>query len=1523
MLAVLVCLAACAKPEEETEDGPSAEVTVTSIEVVEGTTPAQVNLDAIPDFSGIQVKVNYSDGTSKTVGFADVTVGAVDTSEVGMKTVKVTYQSVSTTFRIAVVDPEATAYVIGIDANIAVEDTNCYVFDELKLDTLQVIAIYSTGREEILNKDQYTLSTVDTTVAGEKTMTVTYNADPTMTDTVKFNVIGVKDITVITGTVASKIKVGQTLDVAGIQVLVTYTNDVTADKEYKDLTVGTIDTSTAGVKQLTVTYKDKTIEFPVEVIAPDHIEINKGSYPEKVKIGDAYAAPELKGWLYYTDGTTKDELNASNITCTVDTTKVGDQQLVFSHAGLTATATVEVVGASQIQVQSGIKKEMLKGEAFDISGLQVYASYTDGTNETLSASALKIDGTIDTSKPGEQTISITYLDKTITYTVKICTVVAIRADKENTVIQAGDPISVDDIAVYGIFDDEKGSEVLLETGITTNVDTLDKDSEENKTLTVTYTGEWGTFTDDIIITTTPPDLVSIEITAYDKYVELGGDYDESSVTVFANFDNNTRKKVTATITDVVTTAAGNAVLKATYTFNGKTEETTVNVTVLPVSSTTVRGVATQVKKGETLDASGIEVTVTFSTEGFEPIIRTFRIADGVVVGTANTGTVGKGYLDVSIPGVVEYQYVYDIIGISKIEFFDADFDTVRDGHAVDFDNIMIKVTYTDVAGNVKAEEQKKLSDIKGITTKEESVANGVKITITHEDAGTIERELKIIKLQYIHAITGSIPPSIFQGQELDLSDMKVAFVYDNGDTYLVSVKEDAAITHNDIDPTKVGDQHIDITYTDAKGVKYKTTVIVTVKGVSKVEIVPGTVRTVIYTGSDKYDVSGLLVKVTYTDGAVTYVRLTDENTKLKIAEWPSSAQVGKTKLVVSYMGKTGEIEIEVRDKAEVEGNTGFIFGTLKPDELVARESYKNNFRDGSSPYYVGDDNKFYFYLNVVILDENYNIIETDGRTERTTVNVYKDGELLSDYSAYVAFNPADNSYDFTEAAIGSTFTLEIRPEDPSRYDPSNPDIVKTHTVKVVDGYNVYEAWELNMMTNSSHDITQECFGSENSVTQVAAVDRFLATKGVSRPDRLASIVLHCNLDVGEEDLPSEYFYIDSKGVNQGLFDHVGLFRRDLRPEEKSFSIYGNYFSVYSYDVPCVTPKGVANNDDDYSSSDLFRIRLTSAAHDEIATKKTKQAFRDYVVNIRDIATRDDDPNSNDQSASERHMRGLVCYKVGETTINMTNVNIDAYMTSVIVENMGSELNLNKVRFYNSWQGHLFLWSLNEHQQDRGGEQEVTWDYIPNLDVNIVDSSLSKNGGPVILAQAPHVNYAMERNCGVVVKADAASEISTYVTGQEAWFVAVGQTQMAAQIRAMSPLIGKALGNNAFGFVTTNKIQGVETINMMMVAMGNAGMGFDGAGMCNASFEKDGVMIMQSHHDNNTTSFQNLALDYAANTIYQQSGRWAPIFQTSGGGLAYTDGTMVGPLNEQIATGDHITLYYKDLGACIAMEYYHP
>ena len=422
-------------------------------------------------------------------------------------------------------------------------------------------------------------------------------------------------------------------------------------------------------------------------------------------------------------------------------------------------------------------------------------------------------------------------------------------------------------------------------------------------------------------------------------------------------------------------------------------------------------------------------------------------------------------------------------------------------------------------------------------------------------------------------------------------------------------------------------------------------------------------------------------------------------------------------------------------------------------------------------------------------------------------------------------------------------------------------------------------------------------------------------------------------------------------TQKALYDQLGIFNIGLTNSQKSFNIYGNYYSIYSYNLPCVAPKNVGNNLDDFSSTSLFKIKLyhstfpdeyVDAHPDEIMYNQlphyttldgSKMPFADFTVNIIDLATRDNDPVSNDQTASERHMRGLICYKVGENVTNITNVNVEAFMISLCVEHANSTLNLDKVNFYNAWQNHLFLWNDNRYQAWVQGKDFETGAYVHNLKVNINDSDLTKCGGPVILAQHKNTDRLCNLKNGVEVNVTGTSDLHTYVTGQEAWFVAVGQTQLAAQIRAMSSLIGVVQGQpviTGHGYAAKDKIQGVETINMVMVNMG-VGLNVGGTETYNASYTENGITSLLSGKQGNER-FQNSELDnYKYATSLENNGVPAPIFQSSGGGTALTDGAtgcygidfgtqQKGMPSATLYQGEYITLYYMGIG--IMLEYYH-
>ena len=1557
VLAALLGLAACIN-NPATDGGEN----VKSIEIVSGSVPTQVKVGETPDFSGIKVNVVFEDNTTKEVGYSDVTVSAVDTSSAGEKTVTVTYKGVSVDFKVNVVEEDGTPVVTSIKIVPGSINLDYYIGQDPDFTTLQVEATYSNGATSVLKADEYTFTAIDTSAAGEKTFTVTYTANTGLTDSVQITVAPISSITVIGGSVNNKLNVGESLDTSKIQVAVEYENGKGEVVEAYNLTVGTVDTTTYGKKSLSITYKGITIEYPVEVVGMVSLTVNKGSYSETVKFGGEFDTSGITALVEFSDGTHKSLTAADLKLGNISVATLGDQDLTVSYENaetgekVETTVKITVIGVEALTVVDGtVSNEIFKGEALDLSNIKVSVKYTDGSTDSLDFADLAL-GSIDVNVAGEQKLTITHLDKTIEYAVKVCVITAIRFEGVSKTVQAGEPIDVSELVVYGIYDDSHETEIVLSEGITTNVDDIDINSEEAKTLVVSYNGEHGEFSASLIISSTPPELLRIEIRSWNKTIGLGGVYNTNSINVYAIYGNETEEKITNfTVTDIATNVAGEVEFTVTYTEDGVEKSATEKVTVLPISRLEVSGVASVVNKGAALDLSKIKVTAIFSDNSSRIVS-----ASEISVSTPDTSVAGDKTFTVEYLGF-EQEVSYYVRAITSVKILPGSVSTaLRVGYEVDVSGLVLDITYSN--GD---REQKKASELTGVTCT--GTAKGsTKLTVTYKYSDNEEFSDSInltqITVVRISALNNTIPSLVMQGTTLDFSSMSLSLYYDNGEVYLVplpapnpgelTAKEGyLKVDYSGVNTDKVGSQAISFEYNDGVSVNhdydallgagaitqaqynaikftFDTSINFSVRGIKTVEIVAGSVYDKVYEGK-AVDTSGISVKVTYDDGDDndendTYIYVTIDNPALKI-ELPNTSlgESEETKVVtlwVEFAGVRGSMDITVEKIPDV--SEGTIVGVLLPNALVARESYKKNFMDSNSPYYVGDDNSFYFYLDVIVLDDNDEVVEKDGRTYSTAAVVYlvdgnNETKLEGDaLTAMVEFDSSKNSYDFTEAAIGKTFRLEIRPAG----EPENTSLKKSHTVTVVDGYNVYEAWELNLMTNVSRDITAGCNGAENKIDQVKVVDKFLKDNfGVTRPENLAGIVLHGNIDVKVEDLPPEYFYVDSNGVNQGMYDSHGVFNRQLNLNAKTFDIYGNYFTIYSYNLPCVTPKGVANNDDEHSSADFIRVELDYAARRYMGEKKTPEAFNEFVVSIRDLATRDNDPSSNDQSASERHMRGLACYELGEVYANVYNVNVDSYMTSMVVDMIGTTVNLENVKFYNAWQSHLYLWAENLHQSYLGGTKQETWDYIPNQKVNIKTSSITKCGGPVIIAQTSGVNDPCSLTCGIEVAVDKDSVLQSYVTGQEAWFVAVGQTQIAAQIKAMSATIG-----NGKGFTSTDKINGVETINMVMVAMGNTGATLKGT-TPNVSYSRDGKVLMQSHHPNNTKTFQ-VERDQTINYITQNPSysalKTAPIFETSTGGLGYVNQKMqCTALDAKFYTGDHITLYYTALGANIMMEYY--
>ena len=248
--------------------------------------------DAI-DFSGIKAYAKYSDSTlDKEYTASELTVTYADdiTATEGQKEVKVSFQDPhlnveqSTTVLISVTkDPNAVvheSYKLVVPTTFK---TDYLVGETISTTGLKLVEVMSDKSEkEITDHTGLTfnpaLSTV-TATAGNHEVTATYNGEA-VTGSVIFRVIDPNDnknsVTgaTVSGTYKTTYEVGETVDLTGIVVTVTYKDGTTVELGASDLTVGEVDMTTAGTKTVRLNFTDANGEanfttFTVTVVKKD------------------------------------------------------------------------------------------------------------------------------------------------------------------------------------------------------------------------------------------------------------------------------------------------------------------------------------------------------------------------------------------------------------------------------------------------------------------------------------------------------------------------------------------------------------------------------------------------------------------------------------------------------------------------------------------------------------------------------------------------------------------------------------------------------------------------------------------------------------------------------------------------------------------------------------------------------------------------------------------------------------------------------------------------------------------------------------------------------------------------------------------------------------------------------------------------------------------------------------------------------------------------------------------------------
>ncbi len=713
------------------------------------------------------------------------------------------------------------------------------------------------------------------------------------------------------------------------------------------------------------------------------------------------------------------------------------------------------------------------------------------------------------------------------------------------------------------------------------------------------------------------------------------------------------------------------------------------------------------------------------------------------------------------------------------------------------------------------------------------------------------------------------------------------------------------------------------------------------KKVSDISIKDGTFKYT-YEVGETVDLSDIILVISYNDGTSKEVGYSDAT-----VDTFSTSTAGTKKLTITYEGFTKTIDVRVESTlngGETGGENGggsnsgvdySIVGVTEPASISSLVNKKKDFINGSYGYVVGDDNAYYYTLSLSVYDADDNKVTITTYTSFSLVYlVTNENDSVSEtllegeeLERYVSIDETKNAFDFTEAAIGKTFKIASRPAEgllPEEYD----DFTRTHTVTIVDGYNIYSAKELNIITNATNDKFDVDGDGVDETTQADVAKKFLQDNGIAIPDSpIASVILHGDLTVTVDDLPSVYMVNTTNTSGEEVtyvHDVISIYYHTTNYQNAEgkyeFTIHGNYYTIFSNGIPYVNPAEAAD-DGNVTHTQLFKFNVDTAA--------LGYDYRNYSLNINNLKLMDDNPNDPEDNASARSMLGLIAMKVSHQNVTVDNTIMERYTISFFGDCDRLAIDLNEVKLYNAWQNHIYLWSNNDIDE-KDTVVSADDETYSNIKLNVTKSIVTTCGGPVIISQVKDPSYTKNQLSGPDVIIDEETSIYSYSTPDSIWFTSLGANSIATQIVALDGLFTPGYTS----FMTTNPLDGVYNGNFMNIIMVNLKSGYDLTNLGNDDL--DGTFSVGDNTLLNMNDGENAAVEQ----IIALSSGAAPVFQSAAGitsgtglGVGYFDGsTMVTGLtgdpatdgyNQQLlynAEGGYLMLYFNGMG--IVLGDYH-
>lgn len=227
--------------------------------------------------------------------------------------------------------------------------------------------------------------------------------------------------------------IGEDLDLTGGEIEVTYDDGYksTISMKNSEVTASGFNSNTKGVKTVTITYKNLTDTFEVNV-SKEISSISLKTEPTKVEYIINKDVLDLTGAVLlvnYNDGSNMEiELPSDKVTATgFNNTSLGTKNITLTYRGFTTTFDVTIVAAEVEKVLESIiiktnptKLSYLIGEDLELEGGIITATYSNGDKEEILMTDSRVIVTgYDKNKVGTQTLTVNFQNKLTILTVTV------------------------------------------------------------------------------------------------------------------------------------------------------------------------------------------------------------------------------------------------------------------------------------------------------------------------------------------------------------------------------------------------------------------------------------------------------------------------------------------------------------------------------------------------------------------------------------------------------------------------------------------------------------------------------------------------------------------------------------------------------------------------------------------------------------------------------------------------------------------------------------------------------------------------------------------------------------------------------------------------------------------------------------------------------------------------------------------------------------------------------------------------